>query len=259
MTATDTIPEIDVWSWTRDGATTLGSLLDVKRAVLVHHPLRGELERELGSGSHDARTEGLARWMLAQYHRAWELLANEDESDPVIAFARAECCLKGRIAVKKGIAMRRPDLAATNLAKHPALASEPRVYALYLDALLFDHEVQKAQDALADAPAEIQDGAVGAYVHGRAAESQADYRTAKSHYLKALENDPGHRGALLRLAYQHDLGGDDEEAMEYYKRLTALRPLDVHAVLNYGVLLEDHAQFQEAIALYRKVLRKEPL
>ncbi len=258
MTATDTIPEIDVWSWTKENSPAVGALLDIKRAVLVHPPLRGELERELASGSHDPRVEGLARWMLAQYHRAWELLEQVDSPDGAVSFARAECCLKGSVSKDERIAMRRPDLAAEDLAGHPALQSEPRVYALYLDALIFDHAIEKAEAALGEAPQEIKDGPVGAYVHGRSAEAEGDYRTAKSHYLKALEMDPGHRGSLLRLAYQHDLGGDDEEAMEYYKRLAALRPMDVHAMLNYGVLLEDHSEFQEAVSLYKAVLRAFP-
>ena len=258
MTATETVPDIDVWAWTNEASPQLGTLLDVKKAVLIHPPLRVALEGELGAGSPDARVEGLARWMLAQYHLAWEPLQKATKQDDTVAFALAECCLKTQVADKDGVPMRRPDLAADRLKGHPALNSDPRVYALYVDALLFDHNLDGARDAMERAPAGVRSGATGAYVDGRLAEADGDYRTAKTCYLKALENDPGHRGALLRLAYQHDLGGDDEEAVEYYKRLTALRPLDVHAALNYGVLLEDQGEYQEAVQIYRRVLRAIP-
>ena len=258
MTATETVPDIDVWAWTRERSPDLGMLLDVKKAVLIHPQLRIALESELGAGSADARVEGLARWMLAQYHRAWEPLQQTQDQDESVSFALAECCLKGQVAENGGVPMRRPDLAADRLKTHSALNRDPRVYALYVDALLFDHDLEGAQSALESAPDDVKSGATGSYVEGRVAESDGDYRTAKTCYLKTLETDPGHRGALLRLAYQHDLGGDDEESMEYYKRLAALRPLDVHAALNYGVLLEDHGEYEEAVKIYRRVLRALP-
>lgn len=258
MTATETAPEIDVWSWSKETSPDLGTLLDIKKAILIHAPLRNLLEGHLAEVSGDARLEGVCRWMLAQYHRAWDLLKDVPDEDAVVAFARAECCLKGSVADGDAVPMRRPDLAASKLASHPALSSDPRVYSLYLDALLFDHDLEGAKKALDEAPADVRSGATGSYVEGRLAEADGDYREAKSCYLKAIEKDPGHRGALLRLAYQLDLGGDDEEAMEYYKRLVGLRPLDVHAALNYGVLLEDHGEFEQAVTLYRKVLSAFP-
>ena len=260
MTATETVPDIDVWAWTTEKSPDLTALLDLKKSILIHPPLRGQFEKRLGEVEEDkdTRIAGLGRWMIAQYHRAYPLLENADDKDPVVAYARAECCIKGRVAVGEATSMRRPDVAAQMLEKHGSLKKDTRIFALWLDALLFDHDMEGARKALDSAPAEIKDGAVGAYAEGRLAEHDGQYREAKSCYLRAIERDPGHRGALLRLAYQLDLGGDDEEAMEYYKRLVGLRPLDVHAALNYGVLLEDHSRFEEAIDLYKKVLRAFP-
>jgi DNA-directed RNA polymerase subunit alpha len=63
---------------------------------------------------------------------------------------------------------------------------------------------------------------------------------------------------LLALAFQHDLGGDEEEALEYYRRLQSLRPLDLHATLNQGVLLEDLGRYEEAVRCYKLVLTAFP-
>ncbi|MAG34303.1 MAG: RNA polymerase subunit sigma [Deltaproteobacteria bacterium] len=260
MSATETVPDVDVWGWTQETNPDLGGLLETKKAILIHAPLRQKLEErlgEMGMEPDDDRLAGLSFWLLAQYHRAWPHLQKADAKDALVAFAQAECCLKGSVAENGGTPTRRPDLAAKLLEKHPGL-STPRVYAMYLDALLFDNDTEAARAALDNAPGEIKNGPHGSYVEGRLAEEEGDYRAAKSHLLKAIEMDPGHRGALLRLAYQHDLGGDDDEALEYYKRLSGLRPLDVHATLNYGVLLEDRERFADALAQYRTVLRAFP-
>jgi len=186
MTATEIAPEIDVWSWTTEANPDLGHVLDVKKAVLVHSPLRTAIDGHLAASIGDNRLEGLARWMLAQYHRAWDLLKDLPTDDPVVTFARAECCLKGTVADGDAVAMRRPDLAASSLSGHPALKKDGRVYALYMDALLFDHDLEGTQKALDDAPADVKAGAAGSYVEGRLAEVEGNYREAKSCYMKAI-------------------------------------------------------------------------
>lgn len=261
MTTTESVPEVDVWSWTEDKNLDLESLLALKKAILTHPPLRNELEKKLaglGDAEESRRVTGLAYWLLARYERAHPLLADCNVQDRVVRYALADCCLKARVSDRGAYAMRRPDLAADLLAKHPDVDKDLRVFALHVDALLFDNKMKEVKAALEAAPQTFRDTAPWAYFQGRLAEDEGEYRTARSHYLKALEKDPGHRPALLRLAYQHDLGGDDEQALDYYKRLASLRPLDLHALINYGVLLEDHNRYTEAIACYRQILAVHP-
>lgn len=262
MTATtDSVPEIDVWAWTQETDLSLDKALDTKKAVLSHPSLGAALNTHIGEiedESADARTAGIARWMLAQYHRAYPLLDEVKSPDPLVLFAKAECALKGQVKTGDRRGMRRPDLAAEQFSTHPWYKSDPRVFGLWLDALLFDHDMAAVQKGLDDAPAAFKETASCAYVEGRLSEAEGDYRSARTHYLKALERDPGHRGALLRLAFQHDLGGDDEEALDYYRRLAGMRPLDLHASLNYGVMLEDRGENDEAFQLYRRLAAAFP-
>lgn len=262
MSVTETVPEIDVWEWSTQKSPSLDSLLEVKKAILAHPPLRRELEGhlgEMGDETESRRVAGLTRWMLAQYGRAYELLKDCSTGEKSLRFALAECCLRGRITTTdREVRMRRPEMAAELIKKHPDLDSDERVFALLLEAQLFDNDMKAVSDSLEKHAKDLGDSPSRAFAEGRLAEFDGDYRGAKAAYLRALDRDPGHRATLLRLAYQLDLGGDDEEALDYYKRLHGLRPLDLHATINYGVLLEDHERYEEAIRCYESVLAAHP-
>ena len=252
-------PDVDVWGSSSDPEIRLDALCEIKHAVLVHRGLRAELERRLDEISGDSgkeREEGLARWMLARYRQAYPLLDQVSKPGPAVLFAMAECCQKGEVQIERP--MRRPDLAAKILLAHPDLKKDPRVYRLLVEAQLFDYDMDAVRKSLQGAPAAYKESADYLYAQGRLAEDEGDYEQAENGYLKAIEAEPTHRGALLRLAYQYDLGGDDEQAMQYYERLMDLKPRDLHATLNYGVLLEDHSRYEEAVRLYRTVLAADP-
>ena len=75
---------------------------------------------------------------------------------------------------------------------------------------------------------------------------------------KALSLDRDHNGALFELAYINDLFGNDETAVEYYKRCTQRPPVPLAALINLGVLYEDEMRFREAEQCYRQVLAHDP-
>jgi DNA-directed RNA polymerase subunit alpha len=52
--------------------------------------------------------------------------------------------------------------------------------------------------------------------------------------------------------------GDDERAMELYERATRGRPALANAYINLGVLHEDRAEYEKAIACYKTVLDIDP-
>ncbi|MGE3821237.1 MAG: DNA-directed RNA polymerase subunit alpha C-terminal domain-containing protein [Isosphaeraceae bacterium] len=75
---------------------------------------------------------------------------------------------------------------------------------------------------------------------------------------KAISIDRDHTGALFELAYINDLYGNDEVAVDFYKRCAAKPPVPLAALINLGVLYEDEMRFREAESCYRQVLAFDP-
>jgi DNA-directed RNA polymerase subunit alpha len=75
---------------------------------------------------------------------------------------------------------------------------------------------------------------------------------------KALSLDKDHNGALFELAYINDLFGNDDAAVDLYKRCTERPPVPLAAWINLGVLYEDEMRFREAEQCYRQVLTHDP-
>jgi DNA-directed RNA polymerase subunit alpha len=78
------------------------------------------------------------------------------------------------------------------------------------------------------------------------------------HYEQAIEVDPENRRALFRLAINCDMNGEDERAVDLYKRCASLQPTFLGALINLGILYEDHQQFDQAVECYRRVLAIDP-
>jgi DNA-directed RNA polymerase subunit alpha len=81
---------------------------------------------------------------------------------------------------------------------------------------------------------------------------------AAAEFEKALEMDRDHNGALFELAYINDLYGNDDTAIDYYKRCTEHPPVPLAAWVNLGILYEDEMKFREAENCYRQVLNYDP-
>jgi DNA-directed RNA polymerase subunit alpha len=259
-TTTAEAPAIDVWSFAQDKDPALDSLFAIKGAVLLHRSLKGELERGLDrmKESEQPRDAGIARWMLAQYHRAHPLLKSAGARGPAIDYMLAECCLRAEVVEDTKRPMRRPDVAARILAKHPSLGQDPRVFSLYLEALLFDDDRQGFLEAAGKMPAAMKGTASAAYFEGQALEIEGDREAAAARYQAALERDPDHRPSVFRLAFQEHLSGSDDRATELYEKLARIKPPDTHALLNLGVLYEDHERYEDAVRCYRTVLAAFP-
>lgn len=259
-TMAEAVPEIDVWAWSRKDKPALDELLEVKQAVLAHTRLRRELESHLEQvdPEKDPRVAGLAWWLLARYERAWPVLSQVRRPSPAERYALAECALKGQVFVEEAArTMPRPDLAVELLGKDE-LTADLRGYVLALEAMVAGDDMEGLAKALKKPPKGFSGSADEHYFRGRLAEAEGDYTEAEKAYLAALGEDAGHRGALVRLAYQYDLGGQEDEAIRLYERLADLRPTDANAMLNYGLLMEDRELYQRAIECYRTVLEYFP-
>jgi DNA-directed RNA polymerase subunit alpha len=96
------------------------------------------------------------------------------------------------------------------------------------------------------------------YQAGRLNDAQGLYANAVENYRTALELDPAHQRALFHLAFACDLRGDDEAALEYYKKITARSPVYISALLNLAVLYEDIGEYDKAANCVDIVLKSHP-
>jgi len=109
-----------------------------------------------------------------------------------------------------------------------------------------------------------------------ATDSAADPAAAKIHYqtaLKAIEdgqrdvaidelrkaaqNDPD-PGYQFRLAYELDLGGEEDEALAIYEHMVQQDQPHVNALLNLAVLYEDRGDVGKAEKCLRQILDTDP-
>ena len=77
-------------------------------------------------------------------------------------------------------------------------------------------------------------------------------------YEKALELDPRNAQAAFRLAYYMDLRGEDNRAIELYKNVGGQGSSFVNAMINLGLLYEDKASLDEAIACFKEAINADP-
>jgi DNA-directed RNA polymerase subunit alpha len=84
--------------------------------------------------------------------------------------------------------------------------------------------------------------------------AEGDLVPAAEELEKALALDKEHNGALFELAYINDLFGNDDTAVDLYKRCTERPPVPLAAWINLGVLYEDEMRFRDAEHCYRQVL-----
>lgn len=77
-------------------------------------------------------------------------------------------------------------------------------------------------------------------------------------YERAVEIDRNHPLALFGLALENDRFGNDEAALELYRRASSRFPAYVGALLNLGVLYEDREQYDQAALCYQRILSAYP-
>lgn len=77
-------------------------------------------------------------------------------------------------------------------------------------------------------------------------------------YEKALTLDSKNSHAAFRLAYYMDLRGEDGRAIELYKNVGGQGSSFVNAMINLGLLYEDRADLDDAIACFKEAIKADP-
>ena len=132
---------------------------------------------------------------------------------------------------------------------------QARLQLAAVEALL--GEPEKARETLGDLGSQ-NDRPQVLFVLGAIAESEGNYAEARERYESAMAQDPDHVDSLFRLAYQHDLSGDDDAAIALYERARRVKPTRANILLNLGVLYEDRGDYSKAADCYRQVLSQYP-
>lgn len=144
------------------------------------------------------------------------------------------------------------------LAKAREGGDTPLTLSLQAELLIKTGKAEEGSAVLNRLPKKADDLADTQYLKGLALDFQGETEEALGFYEKALEIDPSHPRALFRIAFLHDLHGDDARSQEILEGLRKQRPLHVNTVLNLGILYEDRGEFQKAVGCFQSVLDTDP-
>jgi DNA-directed RNA polymerase subunit alpha len=84
------------------------------------------------------------------------------------------------------------------------------------------------------------------YQRARLWEAKGQYDRAIEDYKTSLALEPNHELALFHLALRCDLNGDEDAAIDYYRKIGEKGHVYISALLNLAVLYEDAGQFEKA-------------
>lgn len=124
-------------------------------------------------------------------------------------------------------------------------------------ALIREGKIQQAETAL-NQKRNDANKAQWHYHQGLLLEAKGLVEEAIDAYEAAVAADPNDEAAAFRLAFVHDLLGDEERAIELYEELAQHTPVHVNCLLNLAVLYEDRGMFEEAYHCVDRVLKEHP-
>jgi DNA-directed RNA polymerase subunit alpha len=208
-------------------------------------------EREKGEKSIKPETHlrlGVGEVLLGRYHSGLDHLKKAGDV--------------GMASYFQGIAlenMQRWPEAAQAFAQASKQGYEPKGSDLHrAGALRRGGRIDEARKLLAELQKQGASSAEYHFQQGSILSHDGELIPAAAEFEKALALDKDHNGALFELAYINDLHGNDDAAIDLYKRCTERPPVPLAAWVNLGVLYEDEMRFREAENCYRQVLNYDP-
>jgi len=124
--------------------------------------------------------------------------------------------------------------------------------------LIRDGKIADAEATLSQRQGEVGTNPTWHYERGMLLEAQGRPGEAIDEYESAVRLDASNSDAVFRLAFLHDLYGDEDRAVELYEDLAARKPAHVNALMNLAVIYEDRGQYQEAYVCLERVLADYP-
>lgn len=209
----------------------------------------------LSDAGDEGRRKGLGLWIAGEWQRAADQLARYD--DVVANFTRANALMA---------AERFKDALPIFEKLTNAYPEEPKPRAGMIEARLeielasgdSDKALASLRAALEKSPKSFATTAEGRYLNGRIAELERKWELAIDEYEAAREVDATHRGALFRSGYLCERYGLEAEALEAYRQLAALKPIDLRTLINLGLLYEDLGRDNQAASCYETARKNLP-
>ena len=127
-----------------------------------------------------------------------------------------------------------------------------------ISALITQGKLEEAQASLKSLEGESAHSAPWHLQWGNLLEAKGEHEEALAALEQAVEIDGDCTEAVFRLAYLHDLFGDEAHAMELYESLEQVRPTHVNALLNLAVIYEDQDRSEDALDCVERVLAEYP-
>ena len=229
---------IDLLTDDADTAKISAFLNQLYGSVQQIEKLRDWIESPMSSGTR----RGVALWALGRHADALPLLEAEPSNPAIVS-----CLIKSHV-----------ELGQFDKALSLLKGTETEIHASAFMSVL---EAQRDIDAFAEGLAKVESGLSPAdlsYYKGRLKEFQRDPEGAIALYDQALSHEENHTQALLRLAVNVDLRGEDEEARELYERALLTPPVNIACVLNLGILYEDMGNYRRAMQCFDLILQTDP-
>ncbi len=207
---------------------------------------RERKEKEIKPESH--LRLGVGEVLLGRYHSGLENLKRAGENGMAYYF--------------RGLALENQqhyEQAAEAFAQAHKLGYDARNSELHRAGAL--RRAGKIEEARQILEAQKKAGASSAEFHfqqGCLLVTEGDLAAAAAEFEQTLAIDKDHNGALFELAYINDIHGNDDVAVDYYKRCTERPPVPLAAWNNLGILFEDEMRFRDAEHCYRQILAHDP-
>ncbi len=177
--------------------------------------------------------------------------ANKDEVEVFVDSKSAGIASPGKPITVPGLAPGQHTVQGVKMGYEPDGPRQETVYpgetsTVSLKILIPRRRKQAAADALNDGIKDYQKG------------YEENYRKAAALFEKALAQDPAYSQAAFYLGLTYNALYDEEKAAQYYKQAIAIDPDYLEARANYGGMLLDTGDVDEAIRQLNTVLVRQP-
>ncbi|MFH1227222.1 MAG: DNA-directed RNA polymerase subunit alpha C-terminal domain-containing protein [Planctomycetota bacterium] len=206
-----------------------------------------EKSKKLSATKAEVR-KGIGLWMLSKNEDAVKILEavhRSKESDYFLALAYFDI----------GYYNKAKDLLAK---LYKESSNEMEITFPYIDVKIKLGEAEESYELIQKIKKENRNSAEIHYYSGLALEYMGKYEDAEKEYQNTLRIEKNHAPTIFRLAYNSDLNGQDEEAINLYKQIRTESYAYTNALLNMGIMYEDKGELEKARECYHKVVVSYP-